>query len=337
MNPRHTFAALYIICTTAIACTQRTHTTTTQAAARINLIFAYFTDNGQDGLHLACSHDGLDWKPLNDGKSFLAPESVDDRIMRDPCVILGPDDVFHMSWTSSWGAKGFGLAHSRNLIEWSNQQHVPGMSHEPKAINCWAPEIVYDDETNRYVLYWSTTIPGRFPDTDNTGDVASNGTPYNHRIYYTTTSDFKTFAPTKLLYDGGFNAIDANIVRDGKRWLMFIKDETLKPVRKQIRLATSDHATGPYGPASKPITDSWTEGPAAILINGQWHLYFDRYNDGRYGLMRSRDLEHWEDLSDRLHMPQGVRHGSVLSVSDETLARLQVSPLATQTDRLRSP
>jgi hypothetical protein len=35
-------------------------------------LFSYFTGNGEDGLHLAESADGLAWTPLADGKSFCS-------------------------------------------------------------------------------------------------------------------------------------------------------------------------------------------------------------------------------------------------------------------------
>ena len=38
-------------------------------------MFSYFMHNGQDGLHLAYSHDGLTWQTLNNGESFLTPEA----------------------------------------------------------------------------------------------------------------------------------------------------------------------------------------------------------------------------------------------------------------------
>ena len=51
----------------------------------------------------------------------------------------------------------------------------------------------------------------------------------NNRIYATTTTDFGTFTPTRLLYDGGFNVIDATLAENGREWLMFVKNETLTP------------------------------------------------------------------------------------------------------------
>lgn len=51
------------------------------------------------------------------------------------------------------------------------------------------------------------TCLGRFRETEN----SNKGREGNHRIYGTTTKDFHSFAPTRLLYDGGFNVIDASL------------------------------------------------------------------------------------------------------------------------------
>ncbi len=63
-------------------------------------LFSYFINNGEDGLHLAWSADGLKWQALNDGKSFLKPDVGKSKLMRDPCVNTGPYGTFHMVWTS---------------------------------------------------------------------------------------------------------------------------------------------------------------------------------------------------------------------------------------------
>ena len=42
----------------------------------------------------------------------------------------------------------------------------------------------------------------------------------------------------------GFSVIDAQIVRDGARYVMFLKDETERPPQKNIRLAFADRAEG---------------------------------------------------------------------------------------------
>ncbi|RLE00147.1 MAG: glycosyl hydrolase, partial [Bacteroidetes bacterium] len=54
-------------------------------------LFSYFINNGEDGLHLAYSEDGLSWKALNENASYLKPEVGKDKLMRDPCIIQTPD------------------------------------------------------------------------------------------------------------------------------------------------------------------------------------------------------------------------------------------------------
>jgi beta-xylosidase len=89
-----------------------------------------------------------------------------------------------MVWTVSWNDKGIGYASSPDLIHWSEQKFIPVMENEDSARNCWAPEITYDKKNKEYIIYWATTIAGKFP-VDKT---IENG--YNHRIYSTRTKDF---------------------------------------------------------------------------------------------------------------------------------------------------
>lgn len=282
-------------------------------------MFSYFKGNGEDGLHLAYSYDGLKWEALNDNKSFLTPKVGEDKLMRDPCVTKGPDGKFHMVWTVSWKEKVIGYASSEDLIHWSEQKSVPVMVHEPTARNCWAPEIFYDNNTKQYLIFWSTTIPGRFPETENTGDDK-----YNHRMYYTTTRDFETFSPTKLFYDQGFNVIDGTLIKEGGQYVLFLKDETRTPPQKNIRIAISDKLTSDYSKPSQPITgDYWAEGPTPIKIGDYWIVYFDKYRDGKYGAIRSKDLKNWEDISDKISFPEGTRHGTAFKISMNILTKLK--------------
>lgn len=171
-------------------------------------LFSFFRDNGQDGLFLAWSRDGLAWEELKPpGKSFLTPELGPHKLMRDPSLRRGPDGTFHLVWTTGWGDRIFGYASSRDLLEWSEQRVIPAMEHEPTALNTWAPELFYEATSGVWWVLWSSTIPGRFVETEGMGDER-----YNHRIYATTTRDFQTFSPTRLFYDGGFNVIDATLI-----------------------------------------------------------------------------------------------------------------------------
>jgi len=281
-------------------------------------LFSYFKNNGQDGLHLAYSRDGLKWEALKNDQSFLKPEISKDKLMRDPCIIRGGDGNFHMVWTVSWTDKTIGYAWSKDLVNWSQQVAIPVMVKKEGARNCWAPEITYDAKKKQYMIYWATTITGKFPETFSEKD---NG--YNHRMYYTLTKDFKSFSPTKLLYDPGFNVIDATILKYGEKWVMFIKDETREPAQKNLKIAYSKKLTGSYTSASKPFTGNyWAEGPTAYKNGDNWIVYFDKYTLKQYGALSSQDLVNWEDISNQISLPKGIRHGSIFKVTQQELDKV---------------
>lgn len=280
-------------------------------------MFSYFMGNGEDGLHLAYSYNGLEWEALKDNKSFLAPKVGEDKLMRDPCIILGPDGEFHMVWTVSWKERGIGYAWSKDLINWSEQKFIPVMEHEPNAKNCWAPEVFYDGSSGQYIIFWSTTIPGRFPKTENMGDN-------NHRMYYVTTKDFKKFSKTALFYDQGFNVIDGTLIKEDEKYVLFLKDETRNPPEKNIRIATSSELNRNYSTASAPITgDYWAEGPTPLKIGDSWLVFFDKYVEHEMGAVRSNDLNAWEDISEQIKFPDGTRHGTVFKVPEGILENLK--------------
>ena len=223
-----------------------------------------------------------------------------------------------MVWTAGWTERGIGYASSRDLVNWSEQKYIMVMEKEPTARNTWAPEIIWDNKNKQFLIFWATTIPGRFPDTEKAGD-----TGYNHRIYCVTTKDFISFSETKLFYDRGFNVIDATINKNGKRYIMFVKDETLSPVQKNIRITTSSNLYGPYSAPSEPITGKyWAEGPTSMKINGVWFVYFDKYRERKMGAVISKDLKKWEDISDKIIFPEGTKHGTIFEADEKVLEKL---------------
>jgi hypothetical protein len=283
-------------------------------------IFCYFMEpNGVDGLHLAWSRDGLKWDDLNGGKGYLKPTVGKDKLMRDPCLLLGPDNVFRLVWTDSWKDQSIGYASSKDLITWSDEKSLPVMSYEPTTQNTWAPEVHYDAANQQYLIFWSSTIPGKFPETENSGDA-------NHRFYVTTTKDFDTYTPTTLLYDPGFNCIDATVLQVDAKFYLIFKNETKLPTpQKNIWLATSDNMAGPYSPPIGPIKtepDSWVEGPTAIKIGDNYIIYYDCYRAHHFGAIKSTDMQNWEDITSQLSMPKGIRHGTVIAVPSSVVATL---------------
>ncbi len=283
-------------------------------------LFSYFTDNGQDGLHLAFSQDGLNWQALKGGKPFLFPTVGKDKLMRDPYILHGNDGLFHMVWTSSWNEQIIGSASSKDLINWSEQKAIPVMSAEPAAKNCWAPEMVYDPLNKNYIIFWATTIPERHSDVA----ASENEKGWNHRIYCTTTADFKKFSPTRIFFNPDFSVIDATILTKGDTFYMLLKNENPNPPEKNIRVTYSKSATGPYPTkVSEPITGKyWAEGPTALQVGDYVYVYFDKYIEHRYGAVRSKNMIDWEDVSALVSFPEGTRHGTAFKVSHQIFKQL---------------
>jgi len=284
-------------------------------------MFSYFMGNGETGLHLAYSEDGLTWLPLNEGNPVLAPTAGRDRLMRDPCIITGGDGRFHMVWTTGWNDRYIGYANSEDLLSWSEQVTIPVMMHEPEARNSWAPEVFYDEQNDEYIIHWATTIPGRHSAIE----TSEREDHYNHRMYYTTTSDFENFADTRMFFNPDFSVIDCNILEMDGKFYMFLKNENPVPPEKNIRLTVSDNAAGPYPlDVSPPITgDYWAEGPSALKVGDSVYVYFDKYIEGRYGAVRSKDMENWDDVSVMVSFPQGTRHGTAFTVNRSVLENLK--------------
>jgi hypothetical protein len=222
-----------------------------------------------------------------------------------------------MVWTDSWTGTTIGYAASPDLVHWSAQKAIAVMAAEQTTLNTWAPEVHFDAKNGRFILFWASTIPGRFTETQDTGDGK-----YNHRIYCTTTKDFQTFSPTRLYFDPGFEVIDATLLRSGGRFCLIFKDETLRPLRKNLRLAWSDSIDGPFSDVSPAFTRQWVEGPTAVEIGGKAVVYFDCYRDHHYGAETSTDLTKWKDITSQIVFPRGARHGTVIAVPRSVLASL---------------
>ncbi len=281
-------------------------------------LFVYFEDNGQTGVFYALSPDGYTFSPLHGGKPWLAPAKQGE-LMRDPFVTRGPDNLFHMVWTWEWRTSRIGYATSKDLVTWSEQREIPVMADVAGTRNVWSPEIYWDRKNSRWLLVWSSTVDGRFPET--AGLIKSG---YNHRIYSMTTRDFRQFTPPKLFFDPGYPVIDATILENKGKFYFIFKDERDTPVRKRMLIARGPSLDGPWSNITGPITDSWTEGPSAMRVGAGFLVYFDRYRETpHYGAVRSKDLKKWISVSSQVRFPPTARHGSFLRISAAEAEKLK--------------
>lgn len=273
-------------------------------------MFTSFNEPASDGLRLLYSYDGYKWTDV--GRTFVKPE-VGSKVMRDPSIAKGADGEYHLVWTSGWNKdKGFGYAHSKDLVHWSTPEFIPVMENDSNVVNVWAPEVFFDEENNQYIIVWASTIPFRFPK----GLEDENN---NQRLYYTVTKDFKTFSPSQLYLDPQFSVIDAEIVkRAPKDYVLVLKDNT-RPMRN-IKVAFGNSPLGPWNNISAPFTKNFTEGPSVAHVGNDWLIYFDSYGDKKYEAVKTTDFIRFDSAT--VSVPVGHKHGTIFMTGRKELKEL---------------
>lgn len=276
-------------------------------------MFTSFHEPANEGLRFLYSEDGMHWDSVPG--IWLKPELGKQQLMRDPSMVRTPDGTYHLVWTTSWkGDLGFGYAHSKDLIHWSEQQMIPVMVDEPTTVNVWAPEIFYDDENEQFMVVWASCVPGRF-------EKGVEEEDNNHRLYYVTTKDFKTVSKAKVLYDPGFSSIDAILVKRAPMdYVMVLKDNT-RP-KRNLKIAFAKSPLGPYTSASQPFTESFVEGPSVEKVGDDYLIYFDVYRKKIYGAVRTRDFLNFKDATREVSVPVGHKHGTIFKASASVVKKL---------------
>jgi hypothetical protein len=282
-------------------------------------LFAGFKRDSKDGVYYAVSLDGYHWKLANGGKPVVPPTGSGE-LMRDPFIQRAPDGGFRMVWTWAWyDPQIIGYSESEDLVAWAPHRTLSVMAAQSGARNVWAPAMYYEPAENRWLIFWASTIPGKFP-----GDTSGDG-GLNHRIYSTTTTDFQAFTPAKVFFDPGYSVIDATELppaAPGRPFTLIFKDERKTPLEKHLLTATGPTAEGPWSSISEPISEAWSEGAAIIPVRATadspagYLAYYDHYSQGQhYGAIFSPDLVHWTDALAKIDFPAGMRHGSFLQIT----------------------
>ncbi|WP_369167424.1 glycoside hydrolase family 43 protein [Streptomyces sp. R28] len=171
------------------------------AAANSGYLMLHFTDDaaGQKS-YLSHSTDGLHWNDLNGGGTVLR-STVGTKGVRDPALVRSPDGSRYwiiatdlcigcgQSWGDSVnnGSRNLVVWESTDLVTWSQPRLLNVAGAIPDGRNAWAPEVIWNPETNDYVLYWAT-------------NATLNGV-LKHRIYYARTKDFRTITTPQVYID----------------------------------------------------------------------------------------------------------------------------------------
>ncbi len=303
----------------------------TAPAADGGYLFATFRGEGTpmtEQVYFMTSEDGLDWKALNGGEPVLVSD-VGEKGVRDPFIIRSPDSPtvyliatdlsIHLTrhdWgrAQTAGSKSIVVWESEDLVNWSEPRLV---QVAPDDAGCtWAPEAFYDESRGEFMVFWASKTRG-----DNFA---------KHRIWAAHTKDFRTFGEPFVYIEKPTTVIDTTIVRDGDTYYRFTKDEKHKAI-------TLEH--------SKDLMRGWRgvddfslghltgyEGPTCFRLKpdddgkpGPWCLLLDWYAEGRgYQPYVSDDILGGQ-FAERTRMSfpfQPVRHGTVIPISAEEMARL---------------
>ncbi len=294
------------------------------ASAASNSIYmmSYFSNttsgsdnNGASGLKLAYSLDGLSYHELNGGAGYVK-DTINSSFMRDPSVYFCQDGVYRMVYTTGWSTTSFGYSESTDLLHWTTTSAVNIMSSVFGASVTWAPEIIYDSSNKNYVVYWSSNISG--------GDKS---------IYYTTTTDFKSYSSPQVLYNPGYTTIDADIVWNGSKYVMMLKDER-NGYKYVYMTAGGTTVLGTYSTtgtsAVTTISGYDAEGATTVKVGDKWVTFVDRYSSGGICAWSSSDgMTTWKDSTSTVATPAYARHATVGTATYSTVEALITSSAST--------
>ncbi|KJK39166.1 1,4-beta-xylanase [Streptomyces variegatus] len=258
------------------------------AAADPGYLMTHFIGEGSTGQQIYFSHstDGLNWSDLNGGGMTLR-STVGTRGVRDPALVRAPGgDKYWIiatdlcigcgqSWDDSVNNASRNLVvwESTDLVTWSQPRLLNVAGAIPDGRNAWAPEAIWNPETNDYVLYWATN--------------ATRDGVLKHRIYYARTTDFRTITTPQLYIDrpGTQNIIDTQIVEvpSGVGDFRYVRASG----DGQITLEGSNSILGTWTNLGNlsgiGLTGSQVEGPMWMKFRdrNEWTLYLDQYASGR--------------------------------------------------------
>lgn len=284
-------------------------------------LFVYFTveDEGGEQVYFSLSEDGLHWKDLNNGQPVLK-SGIGECGVRDPFIIRSPlDQKFYIIATDLRIASGKGwdtaqysgsqsiiVWESIDLVHWSQERSVD--VDIPDAGCVWAPESIYDEETEEHLIFWASM-------------VQRDGNPHKQIIYSFRTKDFKSFSKPEIYIERDNHIIDTTIIKEGDFYYRFSKDETKKCITVE---RSSSLSRSSFVDLKSPVLDSLlgVEGPAVFKFNdrNEWCLMVDQFAAGKgYLPLVTEDLfsGHFQSLSaDEYHLGSTLkRHGSILNIT----------------------
>lgn len=296
--------------------------------------FLFVTFKGEQSpmteqVYFALSKDGRNWQALNNAEPVLV-SPLGEKGVRDPYLLRSYDGKkFYLLATDlsinlnrNWkraveaGSKSIVIWESTDLVTWSEPRLVPVAADDAGCT--WAPEAIYNEANRDYLVFWASTTK-----RDNFA---------KHRIWAARTKDFKTFSEPFIYIEKPAHVIDTTIVRDGRTYYRFTKDETFKAITMEV----SEKLAGPWRelPEFSLAKLVGYEGPECYLVEPAsagkpptWCLILDYYSKGKgYQPFTTNDLASGQFTpAEGFSFPFRFRHGSILPVSAAEYQRLEAA------------
>ncbi|KAH8828678.1 glycosyl hydrolase [Flagelloscypha sp. PMI_526] len=296
--------------------------------------FIYFTgedfENGEQ-IYFAVSNGNTpsNWTEVNSGLPVLN-STLGEKGVRDPFIIKSPishtwyivaTDLRMYGRNQDWdtasrhGSLSLAIWETKDFRKFSEERLV--QVSPPTAGQTWAPEATYDPTIQKFVVYWASKL---YAETD----TNHTGTSYS-RIMYSTTTDFKTFAPAEIWIDPGSEIIDTTVAYDAPTdtYHRFSRTSSLIVQQK-----SSDGLFGNWTEVTRGIGDAQfggMEGPLIFHDNleEKWHLFLDDLKPRGYEPFETTSLAsgNWS-FSEGYSLPANPRHGTVFPVTAEEYSNL---------------
>ena len=363
--------------------TKALEVTVKKAPAKINdedyvgYLFGHFIGEeaeNEEQIYFAVSESGFNFKDKNNLQPVLV-SNVGEKGVRDPYIcrsaegdryfLIATDlSIYHRGgWfineqgyydPSTTGSQYLVLWESDDLVNWSEAKLL---DVAPKnAGMAWAPEMIYNEETGEYIIFFSSSIMNpetKYKEKPNT-------------IYYVATRDFVHFSDTKIFIDNQTDGeegdrrreiIDTTVIKIGGWYYSVSKDGDNAEAGGGIRILKTKSLLDPgswekvldmdelnislEGRGITALDNSMLEGPEIFQLNQcdwadknipEYGIIADQYAvSGGYLPVVTTDLEDkdnskksWKLLSSEDYSFDKLkkRHGTIMRITREELERI---------------
>lgn len=190
--------------------------------------------------HLSNGNEATSYTPLKGGAPLLT-SNVGTKGVRDFYLVSKDDQSQHYIIATDLNQTAIGGFSdpflSRSLVIWDSEGSSLTNWQEPRLVEvvpenfrmAWAPESLYIAEEDRFMVYWSSNVYS---------DASHSGNPDSDKIYYSYTSDFKTFTDPQqyIALPNNVGIIDLTMHPTGvdNEYVRFFKDESVGKCRGQV-------------------------------------------------------------------------------------------------------